>query len=145
MNTIREKIIEHIQSRGWSVPTTAKRSGLPIPTIKNIVYGKSLTHKKRTLEKLANAFGCRVEDLSCPSQIPIVAKTERNNPDFEVLDECFHALRSYIKNRNLPYNTKQWLKVIDNLSSFVIKKRASDSSYKLMDDIVECTLDNLTS
>ena len=143
MNTVGKKVLQHIQNHGWSVPTTAKRSGLPIPTVKNIIYGSSLTHKKQTLEKLANAFGCRVEDLNDYSDSSVTPRSSRNNHDFEVLDECFEAIKSFVSERDLSYSNKQIMKVVDNLSSFVIKKRASNPSYKIRDDIVECILDNL--
>jgi len=147
MTAVGKKILERINSHGWSVPTTSKRSGLPIPTIKNIIYGSSLTHKKQTLEKLANAFGCKVEDLNdysegSPSQV--TDQVAQGNQDLEILDECFDAIKSYVGRRNQPYNNKQVMKVVDNLSSFVIKKRAIDPSYKIRDDIIELILDNIS-
>jgi transcriptional regulator with XRE-family HTH domain len=145
MNTVGKKVLEYISNHGWSVPTTAKRSGLPIPTVKNIIYGSSLTHKKQTLEKLANAFGCKVEDLNDYSENTATPRVKKDNHDFEVLDECFDAIKSFISRRKLSYSNKQLMKVVDNLSSFVIKKRVTDPSYKIRDDIIECILDNLTS
>jgi hypothetical protein len=101
MNAVGKKVLEHIQNHGWSVPTTAKRSGLPIPTVKNIIYGHSQTHKKQTLEKLAHAFGCKVEDLNDYSENPATPRAKKDNHDFEILDECFDALKSYVSKRHL--------------------------------------------
>ena len=146
MNAVGKKVLEHIHNHGWSVPTTAKRSGLPIPTVKNIIYGNSQTHKKQTLEKLAHAFGCKVEDLNDYSENVAVARSKKDEKhDFEILDECFDALKSYLSKRNLSYNNKQLMKAVDNLSSFVIKKRVADPAYKIRDDIIEVILDNLVS
>lgn len=142
MNVVGKKVLEQIESHGWSVPTTAKRSGLPLPTVKNIIYGNSLTHKKQTLEKLANAFGCKIEDLNDYSESATKSvKTKKDSHDFEILDECFESIKSYIGRKNLSCSNKQLMKLVDQLSSFVIKKRAADPSYKIRDDIIECLLD----
>lgn len=144
MNVVGKKVLERIQNHGWSVPTTAKRSGLPLPTVKNIIYGNSLTHKKQTLEKLANAFGCKVEDLNDYSEgVSTPTRTKGDHHDFEILDECFESIKSYVGRHKLSCGNKQLMKLVDQLSSFVIKKRVTNPAYKIRDDIIECLLDGL--
>jgi DNA-binding Xre family transcriptional regulator len=60
---VQENVIYQIKKKGWSIVTASQRSGLPEITIKSIIYGKSNNQRLSTLEKLAKAFECNVNEL----------------------------------------------------------------------------------
>jgi DNA-binding Xre family transcriptional regulator len=60
---VKENVIYKIKKKGWSIVTTSQRSGLPEITIKSIIYGTTNSQRFSTLEKLAKAFECDVNEL----------------------------------------------------------------------------------
>lgn len=56
MVSVKEKVSQCMREKGWSIVTTAERSGVPAATIKSIIYGKSTSQRVVTLEKLAKVL-----------------------------------------------------------------------------------------
>lgn len=64
-----EKLIELLQSKGWSNYRLAKESGLGNSTINEIVSGKKKTPNADTLYKIASALGVPIDILFTESTL----------------------------------------------------------------------------
>lgn len=138
MSGVKEKVAECIRKKGWSIVTTSERSGVPTATIKSIIYGHSTTPKTTTLEKLASVFECSVGDLI----------EENNSADFPKMDselfkECIDAVELYSKKNKLTLHKDKMMKVIESLSSLMIKKKVKQLPYSIDDDTIEWIIDNI--
>lgn len=141
MSSVREKVLHHMKEKGWSIPTTAERSGVPVTTIKSILYGKSSTQRISTLEKLAKVFECSIDDL--------VAEEDKNKSlekqrlDKELFQKCLDAVESYMEEKSIRYDKDKMMKIIDSLFSLSLKKRSQKSSYEIDNATIEWIADNV--
>lgn len=128
-----------MKERGWSTVTTSERSGLPVVTIKSIIYGKSSGQRITTLEKLAKAFDCTVNDLITDTD----AKESKNGQfNADLFKECLDAVEIYLEKKNLIYKKEKVMKVIENLSSLFSKKKNKNIPYTIDDDVIEWIINN---
>lgn len=138
MSGVREKISHHMREKGWSVVTTSERSGVPVATIKSIIYGKKpATQRITTLEKLAKVFDCTVNDLITEENVAEVKKL-----DVELFKECLDAVELYLKHKDLDLHKEKLMRVIESLSSLLLKKKIKNLPYAIDDDTIEWIIDN---
>ena len=60
---LQRQLDRRMKKKGWSWRRTSLEAGLEETAVKQIMYGRSLSPRGETLRKLANAFGCSVDDL----------------------------------------------------------------------------------
>ena len=65
MSQISANLRTLMKQKGWSMSRTAKMANLPLPTVRSIIYGQSKNQKQSTLSKIANAFECSIDSLTC--------------------------------------------------------------------------------
>jgi transcriptional regulator with XRE-family HTH domain len=141
--SIKEKVSLYMKEKGWSIPTTSERSGVPATTIKSIIYGNSSTHRISTLEKLAKVFDCTIDDL--------IVEESKNKPlsnkslDKELFQQCIDAVESFIENNKLKYDKEKVAKIIDGLFSLLHKKKNQNFSYEIDNATIEWIADNVKS
>lgn len=140
MSSVKEKVVQYMHDRGWSIVETAKRAGLPLVTIKSIVYGKSSGHKTNTLDKLAKAFDCTIDNLVSDD-----VGEEGNNEilDKDLWKECLDAVDSYCVRKNVKCEKNKMMKVVESLVSLYGKKKAKKVSYIIDDDTIEWIIGNI--
>lgn len=63
MASISKRIKAYMNAHRWSAPQLAEYSGVPLPSIKSILYGHSTNPRASTLQALADAFSCPVTEL----------------------------------------------------------------------------------
>jgi len=143
MASAREKILQHIKTKGWSMITTAERAGIPHPTIKSIIYGKSNNQRIATLEKLAKVFGCSISDLVGDV---VYSNDDKINPeskiDPELFKECLDAVEMFLKKKNLEIQKEKLMIALENLFSLFIKKKNKGLAYSIDDETIEWIIDN---
>jgi len=139
VSIVKTKVLNYMKERGWSTVTTSERSGIPVVTIKSIIYGKSSGQRITTLEKLAKAFDCTVNDLITDTD----AKESKNGQfNADLLKECLDAVEIYLEKKNLIYKKEKVMKVIENLSSLFSKKKNKNIPYTIDDDVIEWIINN---
>ena len=126
-----------MRERGWSIVTTAERSGVPAATIKSIIYGKSTSQRIVTLEKLAKVFECSISDLTEESD-----EIKNRRFDKELFKECLDAVELFLRQKNLEIHKEKLMMVIENLSSLLIKKKNKGLAYSIDDETIEWIIDN---
>ncbi len=141
MSSVGPKVSHHMKEKGWSIVTTASRSGVPVATIKSIIYGKTVAQRISTLEKLAKAFGCTINDLVTEDEDNIERKPKRNF-DAELFGECLEAVEEYLQQKNLNISKEKTLAITESLSSLLARKKAKKLSYSIDYDTIEWLLDN---
>jgi len=127
-----------MHERGWSIPETARRAGLPLPTVKNILYGDNSTHRTNTLEKLAKAFGCTIDNLVIDD-----LAIKEDKLDTDLFKECLDTVESYCSEKKLACEKGKMLKVVESLVSLYSKKKAKNEPYKIDDDTIEWIMGNI--
>lgn len=137
MISVKEKVSQHMREKGWSIVTTAERSGVPAATIKSIIYGKSNNQKVTTLEKLAKVFECSISDL-----VEEAEGVESRRVDKELFKECLDAVELFLSQKNLEIRKEKLMMVIENLSSLLIKKKNKGLAYSIDDETIEWIIDN---
>jgi transcriptional regulator with XRE-family HTH domain len=138
MNITQKKVKDYLEKKGWSIVTAAEKSGLPLPTIKSIIYGKSANQRITTLEKLAKAFDCNVGDLIGDNED---ANSEKL--DLELFKECLDTVESYLTRNNLEFSKDKTMKIIDSLFSLAFRKKKKNISYKADDETIDWIIDNV--
>ena len=126
-----------MRERGWSIVTTAERSGVPAATIKSIIYGKSTSQRIVTLEKLAKVFECSISNLTEESD-----GIKNRRFDKELFKECLDAVELFLRQKNLEIHKEKLMMVIENLSSLLIKKKNKGLAYSIDDETIEWIIDN---
>jgi transcriptional regulator with XRE-family HTH domain len=137
MVSVKEKLSQRMKEKGWSIVTTAERSGIPAATIKSIIYGKSNNQKVITLEKLAKVFGCSIDDL-----LEEGSKGESERVNTELFKECLDAVELFLKQNNFEIRQEKLMMVVENLSSLLIKKKNKGLAYSIDDETIEWIIDN---
>jgi len=137
MVSVKEKVSQCMREKGWSIVTTAERSGVPAATIKSIIYGKSNNQKVTTLEKLAKVFECSINDL-----LEEADGVENRKVDAELFKECLDAVELFLRKKNLEIRKEKLMMVIENLSSLLIKKKNKGLVYSIDDETIEWIIDN---
>lgn len=137
MVSVKEKVSQCMRAKGWSIVTTAERSGVPAATIKSIIYGKSNNQKVTTLEKLAKVFECSINDL-----VEEADGVENRKVDAELFKECLDAVELFLRKKNLEIRKEKLMMVIENLSSLLIKKKNKGLVYSIDDETIEWIIDN---
>ncbi len=137
MVSVKEKVAQHMREKGWSIVTTAERSGVPAATIKSIIYGKSNNQKVTTLEKLAKVFECSISDL-----VEEAEGVENRRVDKELFKECLDAVELFLSQKNLEIRKEKLMMVVENLSSLLIKKKNKGLTYSIDDETIEWIIDN---
>lgn len=62
-NIIKEQIMKLINSREWTIVELSEKSNVPLNTLKNILYGRTINTKIETLMAIAEAFDVSVDFL----------------------------------------------------------------------------------
>jgi len=137
MVSVKEKVSQRMREKGWSIVTTAERSGVPAATIKSIIYGKSNNQKVTTLEKLAKVFECSISDL-----VEEAEGVENRRVDKELFKECLDAVELFLSQKNLEIRKEKLMMVVENLSSLLIKKKNKGLTYSIDDETIEWIIDN---
>lgn len=138
MSHIGDQVARKIKDKRWSIVTTASRSGVPIATLKSIIYGYANEPKVQVLEKLANVFDCNISDLVGANQVDNCNVAV----DLALFEECHHALEAYVERHGEVAKDKK-MQAIDYLMSLFAKKKAKNMTYQIDDDVIEWILDNL--
>lgn len=139
MHITQKKVKGYLEKKGWSIVTASEKSGLPIPTIKSIIYGKSANQRITTLEKLAKAFDCNVSDLIDDND-----DIGNEKIDLELFKECFDAVESYLVKNNLEFSKDKTMKIIDSLFSLAFRKKRKKSPYSTDNETIEWIIDNIS-
>jgi DNA-binding Xre family transcriptional regulator len=140
MSITQKKVKDYLGEKGWSIVTASEKSGLPVTTIKSIIYGKSAGQRVSTLEKLAKAFDCSVNDL-------ITDLDDGNQSNNEQLDtvlfkECIDAVELYLQHKPLSYSKQKIVVAVDSLFSLLIKKKRRNLPYSIDNDTIEWIFEN---
>ena len=138
MSIVQKKVKEYIKDKGWSIVTTAQKSGIPLATVKSIIYGKSTNQKISTLEKLADAFDCNVSDLTGET-----SNAKNQEIDFDLFKECMYRLEEYVSSKHLMLSEEKKMRTVDNLFSLYIKKKQHNNQYTIDDDTIDWMINNL--
>lgn len=138
MSIVQKKVKEYIKDKGWSIVTTAQKSGIPLATVKSIIYGKSTNQKISTLEKLADAFDCNVSDLTGET-----SNAKNQEIDFDLFKECMYRLEEYVSSNHLMLSEEKKMRTVDNLFSLYIKKKQHNNQYTIDDDTIDWMINNL--
>jgi DNA-binding Xre family transcriptional regulator len=139
MSSVKEKVSNHMKEKGWSIVTTSERSGVPAATIKSIIYGKSTAQKTSTLEKLAKVFECTVADLLAEEN----EKESKKKHDTELFKKCLDAVESFSRKKGLKLSKEKIMKVVESLSSLLLKKKNKNLPYSIDDVTIEWIVDNI--
>ncbi|MGQ7247225.1 helix-turn-helix domain-containing protein [Halomonas sp. V046] len=67
--TVADRLAQALAGRGWSENELARQSGVPQPTIHRIITGESKSPRTGNLEKLANALGISIVQLTYGSAV----------------------------------------------------------------------------
>ena len=67
--TVADRLAQALADRGWSENELARQSGVPQPTIHRIITGESKSPRTGNLEKLANALGISIVQLTYGSAV----------------------------------------------------------------------------
>ncbi len=134
--SMKEIILKKIKDRDWSIPRAAKESGLPLPTLKQIIYGKGRANVT-TLEKLSTALECGIGEL--------IAESSTKNPsnDVEILKKCLLALDNYTQKHNISLSKEDSMSVMDSLYSLTLKKQTNGKSYGIDEETIGWIIDNI--
>ena len=129
-----------MKEKGWSTVTTAERAGLPMATVKNIIYGKNAVQKIGTLEKLAKAFDCTIDSLVSDASIE-----EKSNEklDVELFKECLDVVEDFCVRKGVVCDKGKMMKVVESLTSLYAKKKVKGEIYLIDDDTVEWVMGNI--
>ena len=63
MTVIRNKLRMLMQAHGLNGPRLAELAGIPLPSVKSILQGRSKSPRGDTLQALANVFNCSMSYL----------------------------------------------------------------------------------
>jgi len=138
MNITQKKVKDYLEKKGWSIVTASEKSGIPLPTIKSIIYGKSVNQRIATLEKLAKAFDCSVGDL-----IDDNGDIGNEKVDLELFKECLDAVETYLLKNSLEFSKDKTMKIIDSLFSLAFRKKKKNVPHLADDETIEWIIDNV--
>ena len=128
-----------ITEKGWTISGASDRSGIPLPTLKAIIYGTYKAVKTDSLEKLAAAFECNVDDLFLEDG---QASQSYGGVDGSLLEICLEQVDLYLKVEKKSLSKIKLIKVVNNLASLTEKKRKNNSSYIPDKEVVEWIIEN---
>lgn len=136
--TIADNVKNMMKKKGWTIVQTSQRSLVPQITIKSIIYGKSINPKLETLEKLAKAFDCSINELT---QKHISIKTSNNNEDFDLklFNIASGEVEKYLTAKNINFEKNKTIKLINSVYSFMQTKKIK----KIDDEIIGWILNNI--
>jgi DNA-binding Xre family transcriptional regulator len=140
---VKENVIYQIKKKGWSIVTASQRSGLPEITIKSIIYGKSNNQRLSTLEKLAKAFECSINELI---DNKINQKDEKNNAknfDKKLHDKASNDVAKYLSTKGINFDNQKTVKLIAALYSLMIKSKNKEIKISIDEGMIEWIIDNI--
>jgi DNA-binding Xre family transcriptional regulator len=141
---VRENVIYQIKKKGWSIVTTSQRSGLPEITIKSIIYGKSNSQRLSTLEKLAKAFDCSVNELIDNKVHQEDEKNNAKNFDKKLFNKASNDVAKYLSDKGINFDKQKTVKLIDALYSLMIKNKNKKITTAIDEGMIEWIIDNIS-
>ncbi len=141
MSQISVNLRALMKQKGWSMSRTAKMANLPLPTVRSIIYGQSKNQKQSTLSKIANAFECSIDSLTCriDNDNNVASYTRAT---INVTISNYKKLQNFKKNNRLKMSQEQECEIIEKLNAYTLRK-AGNKKIALDDNIIEWLLHEL--
>lgn len=125
---LQKKIRNYLDATGLSISALERRAGLKINVARNILRGQSKRPTAETLQAIAIAMDCTVQDLlgvqkeTFPSQVkqPIESGLFLKSP--ELLNESLQCILQVIQNNDYKLTLKQTLLLLEEVYAYTLKK-----------------------
>lgn len=137
-NNIKENLKYYIEKKGWSLPKLAKKSEIPLDTLKGMLYRNSKGSRIFALVKLANILECTVEELVNP----IKSWAEFSPRYTNIYNDCNTYVCAYLERKKILLDSNHLNKICFLLYSLIEKKHKKNIEYDIDDDIIEWLLEN---
>jgi len=136
--TVASNVQNIMKKKGWTIVQTSQKSSVPQITIKSIIYGKSINPKLETLEKLAKAFDCNINELT---QKHISIKTSNNNDDFDLklFNIASGEVEKYLTNKKINFDKNKTIKLINSVYSLMQTK----NNKKIDDEMINWIINTI--
>jgi transcriptional regulator with XRE-family HTH domain len=124
--TLQETLQAYIDKKGFSVAALERKAGLKLNVLRNILKGQSKKPTAETLQGIASAIGCSVEDL-------LQGRTETTS-EFNklvhsptvghpiLLQETLKAILDYATRNKLTFTVQQTLYILEETYAYFAQK-----------------------
>lgn len=124
--TLQETLQAYINKKGLSVAALERKAGLKLNVLRNILKGQSKKPTAETLQGIAGAIGCSVEDL-------LAGRTETtsefnkliHSPTVEhplLLQDTLKAILDYAASNKLTFTVQQTLYILEETYAYFVQK-----------------------
>lgn len=125
---LQKRIRNYLDATGLSISALERKAGLRINVARNILRGQSKRPTAETLQAIATAMECTVQDLLgvqkevLPSQIksPVESGLFLESP--EVLNESLQSILQVIQENDYKLTVKQTLLLLEEVYAYTVKK-----------------------
>ena len=126
---LQNRIQNYLDATGLSVSALERKAGLKINVARNILRGQSKKPTAETLQAIANAMECTIQDLlgvqkevfSSQVKHPVETSLLLEHP--EILNEALQCISQVLQEGHYKLTVKQTLLLLEEVYAYTIKKQ----------------------
>jgi len=125
---LQKRIRNYLDATGLSISALERKAGLKINVARNIVRGQSKRPTAETLQAIANAMDCTIQDL-LGVQKEVFPSQDKHTPEKSLclehpnlLEDSLHCILKIIQENKCRLTVKQTLLLLEEVYAYTLKK-----------------------
>jgi transcriptional regulator with XRE-family HTH domain len=132
---LKNNILSLIENENISVSALARKSGIKIPTLQNIIYGRVENPTINVLKALSTALNCSLLDLVDEDHSIFF----ENNWNPELFYDCLEVVGKKLKSKNKELTYENSITIIRELYKYSLKENKSKVSKEMLHILTQDT------
>lgn len=129
--SLAENIKKLASDKSWSIAEVSRKSGIPLSTLKKIVYGVTKNHSQSTLEKIAKAFNVSVSSIISDNE-----SSTSHAMDAYLFQESVDIVSAKLFSLKIKLDKLEEMNAIETIYYYLLEKRKRVPHYKIDDAFV---------
>lgn len=153
-SALKEKIIERMEAKNFSIAELERRAGLSIHSVRNILKGRIKKPSAQSLQAIAEALECSIIDLMSASSAIEAGfpqdtdrRIKRRPPlDYpELMSACSAAILEKIAEKNIKLSIDEYFEVVKKVYLYSSREEPRQVDVRFAEWIIESQFEGRSS
>lgn len=150
-SSLKEKIIERMESKNLSIAELERRAGLSIHSVRNILKGRIKKPSAQSLQAIAEALECSIIDLMnnsplTPSEFSsgTPGRIKKRSPlDYpNLMEECTQKVLELVRQKKLKITVDEYLEIIKKVYFYSSREEPRKLDMRFTEWLIESQFDD---
>ena len=149
--SLKEKIIERMDAKNFSIAELERRAGLSIHSVRNILKGRIKKPSAQSLQAIAEALECSIIDLmsnapAAPSPFPTESRvrtkkrTALDHPN--LMKECANQVLDILHQKKLKISVDEYLEITKKVYFYSSREEPRNFDMRFAEWLIESQFDD---